>query len=169
MAEVLAKFIFLGQQLEAGALRSLPRVQDHVAIANKHCPRYLPLHLSNKTNRARAQVKCSGVTTEIYVVNAHRFAPQTQITQLLIRRIGVGNHWSSRFNGLDGKRKRGQTHQYEQTNAARSRHTTSLGGKENAANYVGILGGKENAANYVGISGKSKSCVADCALPSRIV
>src|SRR5256885_12072236 len=35
-------------------------------------------------------------------------------------------------------------------NAARSRHTTSLGGKENAANYVGI-------------SGKSKSCVADCA------
>src|SRR5207247_8070981 len=106
--------------------------------------------------RARAQVKCSGVTTEIYVVNAHRLAPQTQITQLLIRRIGVGNHWSSRFNGLDGKRKRGQTHQYEQTNAARSRHTTSLGGKENAANYVGI-------------SGKSKSCVADCALPSRIV
>jgi len=80
MAEVLAKFIFLGQQLDAGTLRSLPRVQDHVAITDKHCSRYLPLHRSNKTNRAGTQVKCRGVPMEIYVVNAHRLAPQTQIT-----------------------------------------------------------------------------------------
>ena len=79
MAEVLAEFILLGEQLEAGALRSLPRVKDHVAIAHKYCARYLPLHWSYKTNRARAQVKCGGVTVESEVADAHRLAPQAQI------------------------------------------------------------------------------------------
>src|SRR5205823_13469988 len=79
MAEVLAEFILLGEQLEAGALRSLPRVKDHVAIAHKYCARYLPLHWSYKTNRARAQVKCGGVTWRVKLLTLTASLPRLRL------------------------------------------------------------------------------------------
>src|SRR5215469_14125558 len=106
MAEALIEFLFLGEQLEAGTLRSLRWLQTHTAITYKYSSGHSALDRRYKTDCARAQVERGCIALEIKVVYTDRLAAKTQVPQLLVGRIRIRRRRNRGLDGVSNKRKR---------------------------------------------------------------
>jgi hypothetical protein len=136
MTEGLAELVFFRKQPETAPLNGQRRIKNQISVAHEHCSSYFALHRRYKTDRAGVKMKRCGVALQGEVFDRDRLAAQSDVAQLLICEIGVGNGRSSVLSRKGG---RDDEHTHECTamhKPRRRRHEASFLGEGGTRYYL---------------------------------
>jgi hypothetical protein len=139
MTEGLAELVFFRKQPETAPLNGQRRIKNQISVAHEHSSSYFALHRRYKTGCAGVKMKRCGVALQGEVFDRDRLAAQSDVAQLLICEIGVGNGRSSVLSRKGGRDDE-HTHEcIEMHKPRRRRHeAASFLGEGGMRNYLQI-------------------------------